>query len=72
MDRSKHEIQELVSRLRRDQGDDGDLTRTELVRERQEAADTIESLLDALRYAESVCEKAKGVLPHFHGRFEKG
>ncbi|MCU9527525.1 hypothetical protein [Pseudomonas mosselii] len=62
------EIEKFLVKLRLDPSDVGGPSRMDLLRERQEAADLIDALANALGNAESACEKA---LAGF-GRWQSG
>lgn len=52
------DIERLVAKLRLDPSDNGGPSRMDMLRERQEAADMIEALANALGNAEAACDKA--------------
>lgn len=54
----KAESKRLVAKLRLDPSDNGGPSRMDMLLERQEAADLIEALANALANAEAACDKA--------------
>ncbi len=59
---------DLIARLKRDPSDDQGPSRTEMLRERAEAAEMIQSLLQQLGDAQSACDKAMSCMQ----RWESG